>query len=732
MLFDPAVIESSETLNKSAYTLVLQEKKLFTTGAHMSQSKPFPNSGSHQAVQLRDISFEKAYFTELDLNTVEENIKALILETDRRIEALLEPSIKKPTDHNSVSAWLVDYEAAHQPLSKAATVLSHLNHVSNSEKLTESYEKILPLLSNHHTKWGHSESLYQQFLLLESLVLPDTVEQKLISDRLRDFKLSGIHLSSQDKAVFKQLSEQLSLLQNRFEQNLLESTKAWSLLVTDKTQLAGIPAQALEKAALSAKEHQQSGWRLTLDYPCYDAVMTHADNRSLRKTVHEAYISRASDITQYHDKAFDNSMLMVEILALRQQMARLLGFPNYAEYSLFDKMAKTSDTVFTFLEHLLEKSLPKAKEEFVTLNEFAKKSGHVGKLEPWDVAYYSEKLYDAEFTVSQEALRPYFPEKVVLSGLFEIVQRLFGLHFKVIQDKPTWDPSVQLLSVHKPDGTLYGYFYLDLYARPNKQGGAWVSDWVSRFESHGSTQYPIVFLQTNFTKPVVNKPSLLTHDEVVTLFHEFGHCLHYLITTVPYPSVAGGNGVPWDGIELPSQLLEYWAWQTETLPLISRHHETGESLPADLIANLKRAKLFQSGLHRIRQLQFGLFDMHLHTQVEPAVKTPEDIQALLDRVRVKTSLIPASPLNRFQHSFSHIFAGGYSAGYYSYQWAEVLASDAFASFQQKGILDPETGGKYRDTILSKGGSRDFMTLYEAFKGRKPSIDALLVEYGLQK
>lgn len=700
-----------------------------STGAHMNLPMPVPVT--QKSVSLREISFENPYFSALNLDTAEANIKALIHEADKQIEALLHPTSDELADHKAVSAWLTAFEATQQALSKAATVLSHLNHVSNTKDLTNIYQKILPELSHHQTKWGHSEPLYQQFLALQKKVLPDTIEHKFITDRLRDFKLSGIHLNAEDKAKFKKLSEQLTLLENEFEQHLLESTKAWSLLITDEKMLAGIPAQAIEKAVAAAKEHEQVGWRLTLDYPCYDAVITHADDRSLRKTVHEAYISRASDVKKYHDPAFDNSQLMVKILSVRQKIAELLGFANYAEYSLFDKMAKTPETVFPFLEHLLEKSLPKAKQELASLTDFAKKSGHTDILEPWDIAYYSDKQYRAEFSVSQEELRPYFPETVVLPGLFQIVERLFGVQFKPIVGKPVWDPSVQLFSVHKADGTLYGHFYLDLYSRPNKQGGAWVSDWISRFESETSTQYPVVFLQTNFTQPLKDRPSLLTHDEVVTLFHEFGHCLHYLLTTVPYPSLAGGNGVPWDGIELPSQLLEYWSWQTETLPLISRHHETGEPLPPALIANLKRAKLFQSALHRIRQLQFALFDMRLHTQPQSVLKTPADIQVLLDKVRAKTNLIPPSPLNRFQHSFSHIFAGGYSAGYYSYQWAEVLASDAFESFKQHGVLDAKTGIKYRDTILSQGGSRDFMELYEQFKGRKPSIDALLLEYGLQ-
>jgi oligopeptidase A len=715
-------------LAASGTTLAAQEKKIFTTGAHMSQATPVIPTSS-KSVPLRNISFETPNFTALDLSTVEGNIKALIEETDQRLETLLQAD-KQPTNHKAVSVWLADFEAAGQALGRAATVLSHLNHVTNTEALTGVYQKILPQLSHHHTKWGHSEPLYQQFLTLQKAVKPDTVEHKFITDELRDFRLSGIHLNAEDKATFKKLSEKLTLLENQFEQHLLESTKAWSFLVTDEKMLSGIPVQAIEKAAAAAKEHQEMGWRFTLDYPCYDAVITHADNRLLRKKLHEAYISRASDVKQYHNPAFDNSTLMVEILALRQKIARLLGFSNYAEYSLFDKMAKTPETVFPFIENLLKKSLPKAKAELAALTDFAKKQGHTEVLEPWDIAYYSEKQYQAEFSVSQEELRPYFPEKVVLSGMFQIVERLFGIHFKPITDRATWDPAVQLFSVHRADGDLYGYFYLDLYSRPNKQGGAWVSDWISRFESVAPTQYPVVFLQTNFTKPLQGRPSLLTHDEVVTLFHEFGHCLHYLLTTVPYPSLAGGNGVPWDGIELPSQLLEYWSWQTETLPLISRHHETGELLPTILIANLKRAKLFQSALHRIRQLQFALFDMRLHTQVQPALKTPADIQALLDDVRAKTSLIPPSPLNRFQHSFSHIFAGGYSAGYYSYQWAEVLASDAFESFKENGVLDGQTGAKYRDTILSQGGARDFMGLYESFKGRKPSIDALLAEYGL--
>jgi oligopeptidase A len=674
-------------------------------------------------------AIEKSDFS-LNLDTAEANITALIKETDQALEALLQRK-PAPANHDAAAAWLKAFEATDQSLHRAASLLSHLNHVNNSDALTEVYQKILPQLSQHHTKWGHSEPLYQQFLALQNVVLPNTTEQHFVTEKLRDFRLSGIHLNASDKALFKTLSEQLALLENQFAQHLLDSTKAWSLLISDPKKLAGIPEQAVEKAAAAAKEQQKAGWLLTLDYPCYEAVSTYADDAALRKTLHEAFISRASDVKAYHDPAFDNSPLMVQILAVRQQMAQLLGFANYAEYSLFDKMAKTPETVFPFLEHLLEKSLPKAKEELQALEAFAKKLGHTGPLEPWDIAYYSDKQYQSEFSVSQEELRPYFPEKKVLSGLFQIVERLFGIQFKAVSKRPSWDPHVQLFSVHRSDGSLYGHFYIDLYSRSNKQSGAWVSDWINRFELGNTIQYPVAFLQTNFTQPLNGRPSLLTHDEVVTLFHEFGHCLHYVLTTVPYPSLAGGNGVPWDGIELPSQLLEYWSWQTETLPLISGHHKTGEPLPGTLIENLKRAKLFQSALWRLRQLQFALFDMRLHTQTQPAMKTPQDIQTLLDEVRAKTSLIPPSPLNRFQHSFSHIFAGGYAAGYYSYQWAEVLASDAFESFKQHGILDPKTGHKYRDTILSLGGSRDFMALYEDFKGRKPSIDALLKEYDLK-
>ncbi len=615
-------------------------------------------------------------------------------------------------------------------LARVWSPVSHMNAVVNSEALREAYNTCLPLLSEYATELGQNEGLYQAYKeIAESEAYPRLAQaqRQVIDNALRDFRLSGIALNESDKARYKALMQELATLTARFEQNLLDATHAWTCLVSDPAQLAGLPDSALAMAAQAARQQDKEGWLLTLEFPSYMAVMTHADNRQLRYEMYEAYVTRASDEGP-HGGRWDNLPVMERILALRHEEALLLGYDNYAERSLATKMANTTHQVLAFLGDLAERSLPHARRELDELQAFAREHYGLEQLEAWDISYYSEKLRQHQYALSEEELKPYFPEPRVLSGMFAVVERLYGLQVQEVTGVETWHEDVRFFEIRDAGGEVRGRFYLDLYARPNKRGGAWMDECIVRRRRRAGIQVPVAYLTCNFTPPVDDDPALFTHQEVLTLFHEFGHGLHHMLTRVDYPGVAGIQGVAWDAVELPSQFMENWCWEREALPLFSGHYQSGEPLPAALFERLLAARNFQSGMKMVRQLEFALFDFRLHLEYRP--ERGARIYELLAEVRNQVAVIHPPSFNRFPHSFSHIFAGGYAAGYYSYKWAEVLSSDAFSLFEEKGIFDMETGLRFLETILEQGGSREPMDLFVEFRGREPQIDALLRHSGL--
>ena len=642
---------------------------------------------------------------------------------------LLRSVLDRPGEHTWETLFQPLEEKGDQ-LKRAWSPVSHLHSVADNDALRQAYNACLPKWTDHYTELGQNEDLFRATKTLaesEEYTRLDTARQKIISNDLRDFHLSGIDLAQQEKDRYKELQQKLSQLQTRYEENLLDATHAWTKPVSDKSLLSGLPDTALELAAETARQRGQTGWLFTLEYPSYQPVMTYADDRNFRQEMYNAYNTRASE--QGPDAgSWDNGPLMTEILTLRQELAALLGYQNYAEYSLVKKMADSPDEVMDFLHNLAARSKTVAQREMAALEEFAGQEYGLKELQAWDIPYYSEKLRQKKFDFSQEELRPYFPSDQVVEGLFAVVNRLYGLSITRREGVETWHADVMFFEVKDESGRLRGGFYLDLYARPHKRGGAWMGECVTRRLSNGALQTPVAYLTCNFTPPVSGKPSLLTHDEVLTLFHEFGHGLHHMLTLVDYAGVAGINGVPWDAVELPSQFLENWCWERESLDLFARHHQTGRQLPVELLEKMQQARTYHTGMHMVRQLELALFDFRLHT--ERRGHDTDDIQALLDEVRQDVAVVKAPPDNRFQHGFAHIFAGGYAAGYYSYKWAEVLSADAFSRFEEDGIFNAATGRDFLHTILEQGGSREPMDLFVEFRGRKPEIDALLRHSGI--
>ncbi len=614
-------------------------------------------------------------------------------------------------------------------LNRIWSSINHLHSVADSEAWREAYHQCLPKLSEYRSEIGHHQGVYAAYKTLAEAAefghWPPA-QRKVIHNELRDFHLSGIDLLPAQKIRYTEIQQRLSKLDSQFSENVLDATHGWKKLVTEEALLAGLPESAKALAKQNAEQENLAGWLFTLDWPSYMPVLNYADNRELRQQMYVAYMTRASDQGPQAGK-WDNSAMMQEILALRQELASLLGFANYAEYSLSTKMAKTPKQIFDFLYDLAHRSKPVALQDLTELQTFAKQQHGLDNLELWDVPYYSEKLRQHRYDISQETLRPYFPLPTVLAGLFSVVQRLFGMTVRPHHPEvETWHPAVQFFDIVDDRGELRGQFYFDFYTRKGKRGGAWMDECLVRHRTTQGLQYPVAYLICNFTPPVGGQPSLLTHQEVTTLFHEFGHGLHHLLTQVDYAPVAGINGVPWDAVELPSQLMENWCWEKEALDLMSGHYQTGEPLPKKLLDNMLAAKNFQAGLFMLRQLELAIFDLRLHTEWQPAMK----IQAVLDDVRRQIAVLSPPSFNRFQHSFSHIFAGGYAAGYYSYKWAEVLAADAFAKFEEHGIFDHTTGQEFLHAILERGGSQDIMELFIEFRGREPQIEALLRRCGI--
>lgn len=634
-------------------------------------------------------------------------------------------------DPHTWDSLIAPLEEVNDRLSRIWSPVSHLNSVLNSEALREAHDACLPLLSEFQTYVGQHEGLYQAYLALsqsDDFPLLSGAQRKEIQNTLRDFRLSGIGLPAEAQQRYGEIQARLSELASRFSNNVLDATQGWHKLVADEAELAGLPDSVRAAARQMAEFKGKEGWLFTLDIPSYLPVMMYADNRELRAEMYEAFTTRASDQGPNAGK-WDNSAIMSELLTLRRELAQLLGFANYAELSLATKMADKTEQVVSFLTDLAAKSLPQGKAELEEIRSFAAEQHGQSELAAWDLAYYAEKLKQHKFSISDEQLRPYFPASKVVKGLFEVVKRVFGMKVRERLGIDTWHPDVRFYDIFDADDELRGSFYLDLYAREHKQGGAWMDVCLGRrYRQDGSLQKPVAYLTCNFNGPVDGKPALFTHNEVVTLFHEFGHGIHHMLTRIDVAGVAGINGVAWDAVELPSQFLENWCWESEALAFISGHYETGEPLPADLLEKMLTARNFQAAMQMLRQLEFALFDFRLHQEFDPA--NPAQLPALLDEVRSQVAVMTPPAFNRFQHSFSHIFAGGYAAGYYSYKWAEVLSADAFSRFEEEGIFNPATGQSFLKNILEKGGSKEPMELFRAFRGREPKVDALLRHSGI--
>tara|TARA_R110000868_G_scaffold158036_4_gene385849 strand:- start:9069 stop:11060 length:1992 start_codon:yes stop_codon:yes gene_type:complete len=609
-------------------------------------------------------------------------------------------------------------EQADDELNQFFSPVSHLNSVMSSDAVREAYNACLPLLTEYSTWVGQNRELYQAYQAIKDneYDVLNAAQQKVIDNALRDFKLAGVALEGKDRDRYQKIQHRQSELTTKFEENLIDAADSWQHHVTDESVLSGLPETALAIAQHKAQEKSLDGWLLTLDIPCYMAVMTYADNRELREVFYRAYCTKGS--AAFADGKWDNTPLMQEILALRLEEAQLLGFANYAEYSLATKMAESTDEVFGFLRDLVKPSKAKAQADFDELKRFANCD-----LESWDIAYYSEKLKQDKFQINDEELRPYFPLTKVLSGMFEIIHRLYGITLKPAKDVDTWHADVQFFELFDEDNNLRGGFYIDLFSRAKKRGGAWMDDCVVRRYVNSELQLPVAYLTCNFSQPVGDQPSLLTHDEVVTLFHETGHTLHHLLTQQVYADISGINGVPWDAVELPSQFFENWCWDKEAISLLSEHYQTGEPLPDAQLNQLLAAKNFQAAMQMLRQVEFSLYDFRLHQEFDP---TREDqIDSVLNEVRDEVAVLKPPVWNKFQNGFSHIFAGGYSAGYYSYKWAEVLSADAFGAFVEEGIFNADTGRRFLHCVLEQGGSQAPADMFKAFRGREPQVEALL-------
>ncbi|MBY0545398.1 MAG: M3 family metallopeptidase [Gammaproteobacteria bacterium] len=668
---------------------------------------------------------QQPFFAPLDTQHYEMTLKTLLKSNKEKITNLL--TQKQFTFENLIHP----IDEMSNELHILWAQLSHSHHVIDTEEVRELYNKCLPLLSDYQSELGQNIDLFNAFKQIanDPHFENETPEKrKMITDSLRDFHLSGIELNEEKKKLFRDLDKKLSELSSRFAENVLDATQAWIKPINSLELLVGLPSHTLSYAAKKAVEHKKEGWVLTLEMPCYQAVMTCAENRELRREMYTAFVSRASELDA---PAFDNTTVMQEILSLRHQMANLLGFHDYAELSLATKMLKKPEEVLKFLNELADLARPFAQKEIQTLEAFAKEEDDLEKLEAWDLAYYSEKLQKKLFDFTNEELRPYFPEEKVLTGLFDLVFQLYGIQIEAIEPPSLWHPDVKCYCIKNLLQEPMGYFYLDLYARAQKRGGAWMDDYCSRYRQlSGNLQLPIAFLVCNFTPPDETHPSLLTHDDVLTLFHEFGHGLHHLLTQVDILEISGISGVEWDAVELPSQFMENFCWEKSVLDKIAVHYKTGQPLPASLYTQLRASKNFQSAMQLMRQLEFALFDFHLHLDFQMNLSS-DFIQNILNTVRAKVSVTPVIEANRFQHGFSHIFAGGYAAGYYSYKWAEVLSSDVYALFAEKGVISTDVGQHFLETLLSRGGSDTAMNLFKAFRGREPHVDALLEASGLK-
>jgi len=649
-------------------------------------------------------------------------VERLLGESRAVIARISAPGV--PATWDGVAAPLED---ANERLARAWGMVGHLNAVMNSPELRDAYNANLPKVTQYYTELGQHEGLFGKFTALAASPAFGALtkaQRKIVENELREFRLGGVALPAEKKARFTAIRERLSQLSSRFSDNLLDATNAFGHIITDPAGVAGVPEDVLAAAREAAQAEGKPGWKFTLHAPSYLPVMQYADHRAFRELMYRAYVTRASE---FGKPEWDNTPLIAEIVRLRQEQAQLLGFANYAEYSFEPRMAESPRQVLDFLNELAARARRYAERDLAEVTDFARSELRLDRLEAWDLAYASEKLRLARYAFSEQEVKQYFPQPKVLPGMFQLVETLYGLRITPAQ-APVWHPDVRFYAIRDRAGDLVGQFYVDLYARPSKRGGAWMDEAIARRRRDGAVQKPVAYLNCNFSAPVGGKPALLTHEEVITLFHEFGHGLHHLLTRVDYLGVAGINGVEWDAVELPSQFMENFCWEWEVLRPMTGHAGTGAPLPRELFDKMLAAKNFQSGLQTLRQIEFSLFDLHLHTDYDPhGAKT---FLQLLDEVRARVAVVFPPAYNRFPHNFSHVFAGSYAAGYYSYKWAEVLSADAYSLFEEKGVLDSATGARFRDEILGVGGSRPALESFIAFRGREPKIDALLRHSGM--
>ena len=664
-------------------------------------------------------------FSRIKPKHVESAIDQLLAENRQTLAVLLKQEV---LDYPSL---VLPLQRMNERLSRAWSPVKHMNSVINSESLREAYNACLPKLSAYYTELGQNEDLYRAFQALrdgEGFAALDTAQQRVVSNELRDFRLSGVGLPEAEKQRYKELSQQLSALSSRFQEQVLDATGAWQMHFDHDERLAGIPDSALAMAAQAAEAADKKGWLFNLEFPSYLAVMTHARDRDLREEMYRAFTTRASNQGP-NAGTFDNGPVIDEMLRLKAEQAALLGFENIAQRSVETKMADSPQQVLSFLEDLARRSVPAARAEMQALKDFAKQQDGMEELQAWDVPFYSEGLRQSRYAISQEDLRPYFPAPRVIDGMFAVVGKLFGLRISEVKGVETWHPDVTFYEIRDAKGDLRGAFYLDLYARSGKRGGAWMDTCRTRqINEQGELETAVAYLTCNFGGPVGNDPALLTHDEVTTLFHEFGHGLHHMLSLIEQPAVSGIAGVEWDAVELPSQFLENFCWEREPLDLFARHYQTGETLPEDLYRRMQQARQFQAAMQMVRQLEFALFDMRLHLAARQ--EQSPDLMAIMSQVRSEVAVVPTADFNRYAHSFTHIFGGGYAAGYYSYKWAEVLSADAYSRFEEEGVLNGETGADFLHAVLEKGGSEPAMDLFKAFRGREPDIEPLLRHSGL--
>ncbi|GAB4393396.1 MAG: oligopeptidase A [Gammaproteobacteria bacterium] len=669
-------------------------------------------------------SFTLPPFSQIEVEHIEPAIDT-ILADNRRLLAELLASIKDPTWEN----LLQPIDEFENRLNRVWSPISHMNSVKNSKPWSEAYSNCLQKISAYATEVAQNEQLYKAIKKIadsEQYQQLSIAQRKIINNALRDFRLAGVNLPTDQKQKFQQIQQKLAVLTNQFEQNVLDATHGWYYLITDEADLVGIPEHAITLAKQAAETKSLQGWCFTLDFPSYQAIITYADKREIRESMYRAFVTRASEQGPNAGK-WDNTNNMNEILALRHELAQIVGFNNYAEYSLATKMADKPEQVITFLHDLARRSKAQAQRDYKLLCKFVRETYHQEELQAWDIAYYSEKLRQQQYAISQEDLRPYFPEHQVLEGMFTIIKRLYGMTVHECFDVDVWHKDVKFFNIFDAQNNLRGQVYMDLYARPGKRGGAWMDECVQRMRfGDGHVQTPVAYVNCNFSGPTAEKPALFTHEEVLTIFHEMGHALHHILTQIDYSGVSGINGVAWDAVELPSQFFENWCWELPALKLIAQHYETHVQLPNDLYQRMLAARNFQSALQMLRQMEFSLFDFKIHWQYHPNIS----VQTILNEVRREIAVIPVPEFNRFQHSFTHVFSGGYAAGYYSYKWAEVLSSDAFSKFEENGIFDKQTGAEFLHYILEQGGSKEPMELFMEFRGREPKIDALLRHNGI--